>query len=415
MKRSGCLVFASLGTLARITLAQAPAQPAPPADTGPPDAAKSPVKVVDEPVIEPEHVTSANPAGPAAQPLAQEMTLDRLVLSSINRFDLNFFGDISLVQLNDDPTAFTLGPVGFQLTARLADRLVGRTEYVVKFNNDQTVIDLERLYLEYRTDRWAIMVGRTHSELGYWNTAFHHGTWLQLTIKRPRVLGFEEGGGVLATHTTGITAMVGPKRGDSGFEAVVAVGNGHGRTIDVVQEGADNNWEKSVLVRLGAVGIGHPALRFGMNIGVDSIAPEPATVRPLLPDQQIFELVTGVFLALRGERLIVFSETYNVLHRGGGQIWQFTDGFLIAGYRFGPLVPFAEIEARGGNGADDPYYRPDPATGSASVPPGNFVEGTLGARYEVNAWSALKFELAAISLANGSENYRAEINWSFGR
>jgi hypothetical protein len=413
MRLSGSLVFAILGTLARITLAQAPAPP-PPAAAGPPDDAKSPVKVAAEPVIEPEHVISGKPAVPAAQPVDQEMTLDRLVLSSASRFDLNFFGDVSLVQLNDAPTAFTLGPVGFQLTAHLADHLVGRTEYVVKFKNDQTVIDLERLYLEYRTDRWALMVGRTHSELGYWNTAFHHGTWLQLTIKRPRVLGFEEGGGVLATHSTGITASYGPRRGDSGLEVVVAVGNGRGRTIDVVQEGADNNWEKSVLVRLGAVGIGHPALRFGINIGTDSIAPESAAVRPLLPNQQIFELVTGVFLALRGERLVVFSETYNVLHRGGGQLWQFTDGFLIAGYRFGQFIPFGEIEARGGNGADDPYYRPDPAIGSASVSPGNFVEGTVGARYEVNAWSALKVELSAISFANGSD-YRAEINWSFGR
>ncbi len=414
MKLSGCLVFAILGTLGRITLAQVPAPPPPRASGGPPDDAKSPVKVVDEPVIEPEHVVSGKPAGPAAEPIDKEMTLDRLVLSSVSRFDLNFFGDISAVQLNDAPTAFALGPVGFQLTAHLADRLVGRTEYVVKFKNDQTEIDLERLYLEYRTDHWALMVGRTHTELGYWNTAFHHGTWLQLTIKRPRVLGFEDGGGVLATHSTGITASYGPRRGDSGLEMVVAVGNGRGRTIDKVQEGADNNWEKSVLLRLGAVGIGHPALRFGINIGTDSIAPEAAAVRPLLPDQQIFEFVTGVFLALRGERLVVFSETYNVLHRGGGQIWQFTDGFIIAGLRFGQVIPFAEIEARTGNGADDPYYRPDPAIGSASVAPGNFVEGTVGARYEVNAWSALKVELSTISFANSSD-YRAEINWSFGR
>ncbi|HET7505298.1 MAG TPA: hypothetical protein VFK02_29970 [Kofleriaceae bacterium] len=383
-----------------------------PTEARPP--APAPTPAANEPVLEPERMTGAKPAGPAENQVDPGMTLDRLVVSATNHFDLNFFGDVSVVQLDDDPTAFVIGPVGFQLTARLAERLVGRTEYVVKFQNDDTVIDLERLYLEYPADRWTLVAGRTHTELGYWNTAFHHGTWLQLTIKRPRVLGFEGAGGMLATHSTGITVKYHPSRGDSGLEAVVSVGNGHGRTLDVVQDTSDNNWAKSVLVRLGAVGIGHPALRFGANVVVDTIAPEPATVRPLLPDKAIFELVTGVFLALRSERLVVYSETYNVLHRGGGQIWQFTDGFFLAGYRFGSIIPFGEIEARYGDGADDPYYQPDPAIGSASVAPGNFVEGTVGARYEVNEWSALKVELSAISLVNGSD-YRAEVNWSFGR
>ncbi|HEU4734016.1 MAG TPA: hypothetical protein VFT22_39260 [Kofleriaceae bacterium] len=413
MKHPGCLVLAVLATLARTAFAQSPAPPPRPGDA-PPGDATPPAPAASEPVLEPERVTSAPPAAPANAPADQEMTLDRLVVSASNHFDLNFFGDVSLVQLDDDPTAFAIGPVGFQLTARLAERLVGRTEYVVKFQNNDTVIDLERLYLEYPGDRWTLVVGRTHTELGYWNTAFHHGTWLQLTIKRPRVLGFEGGGGVLAMHQTGITLSYHPRRGDSGLEAVVSVGNGRGRTIDLAQDTEDNNWAKSLLVRVGAVGIGHPALRFGANVVVDTIAPEPATVRPLLPDKSMFELVTGVFLALRSEQLVVYSETYNVLHAGGGKTWQFTDGFLLAGYRFGPIIPFGEIEVRYGDGANDPYYRPDPAIGSASVSPGNFAEGTLGARYEVNAWSALKLEVSAISLVEGSD-YRAELNWSFGR
>ncbi len=410
MKRPGWFVLAVVATRASAAFAQPPE----PASARAAQAAEATHAASAEAVLEPERVTSPAPAGGGPEQVDQEMTLDRLVLSSANRIDLNVFGDVSLVQRNDDPSAFTIGPLGFQVTVRLADRLVGRTEYVVKFEDAETVIDLERLYLEYRTERWALIAGRTHTELGYWNTAFHHGSWLQLSIKRPRVLGFEESGGVLATHSTGVTLIYGPRRGDRGLEAVVAVGNGRGRTIDVAQDTSDNNWAKSVLMRIGAVGLGHPALRFGINVAVDRIAAETAAVRPLLPDQSLLEIVTGVFLALRSERLVVFSEAYHVLHRGGGQTWQFTDGFVLAGYRFGAIVPFVGIEARQGDGADDPYYRPDPALGSASVPPGDFVEATLGARYEVNGWSALKLELAAASFADRTD-YRAELNWSFGR
>jgi hypothetical protein len=284
----------------------------------------------------------------------------------------------------------------------------------MKFRDAETVVDIERVYLEYRTERWAIEAGRTHSELGYWNTAFHHGTWLQLTIERPRVLAFEEGGGVLETHTIGVTAIYSPKRGDHGLEFVISTGNGRGRTIDAVQNTGDDNLAKSLLLRLGTVGIGHPALRFGANVAIDEIAPEDAAVRPLLPNKSIFELVTGVFLALRSERVIVFSETYNLLHHASHQTWQFTDGFLLVGYRFGQLVPYGEFELRRGNGARDPYYRPAAALGSLSVPPEDFVEGTAGLRYDVSPWSALKVELAAARFEHNSD-YRAAINWSFGR
>jgi hypothetical protein len=436
MTHHGWFVIIFLGVLARLSLAQ----PAPPGDPrrgdpppAPPPNAGSAAGAASEPAIAVEPVTAvkpvvaiepgARPATSAAEPFARDnaMTLDRMVITSGNRVDLNFFGDVSLEQLKDQKAAVAIGPLGFQVTAHLAEGLAGRTEFAMSFQDGETVLDVERAYIEYRTDHWTFAAGRTHAELGYWNNAFHHGRWLQLTINRPHVLRFEDEGGALQVHSVGVSASYGPGRGTSGLEVAVGVGNGHGRTLDLIQTESDNNWAKSLLVRIGAVGIGHPALRFGVNVGIDSIAPEAATVRPLLPDQSIFELITGVYFALRSEGLAVFSETYNVLHRGGGKTWQFTDGFLIAGYPLGRFTPFGELEARGGDGLADPFYNPDPAIHSETPPPGNFVEGTAGLRYELSAWSALKLELAAsrVKLAADpsryASDYRAELNWSFGR
>lgn len=407
------LVIFVLATRATAALAQSsPAGPPPPAAEPP-----------GEPTFEPEHVTAAKPGAPGAGATADDgaMTLDRLVITSTSRLDLNFFGDVSLQQLKDEKASAAVGALGFQLTAHLSEGLVARTEFAMEFENGETVVDVERAYLEYRTQHWMIAAGRTHSELGYWNTAFHHGRWLQLTIDRPRVLRFEDDGGVLQIHSVGVDVAYGPARGDSGLEVAVAVSNGSGPTRVAIQTDGDNNWAKALLVRIGAVGIGHPALRFGINVGIDSIPAEDATIRPLLPDQSILELVTGAYVALRSEGLILFSEAYNILHQGGGKTWQFTDGFVVAGYRFGRFIPYVEFEAREGDGLSDPYFNPGPAASAESVPPANFVEGMVGLRYDLSSWSALKLELAAnrfdavMDPGHSVSGYRAALNWSFGR
>jgi hypothetical protein len=237
---------------------------------------------------------------------------------------------------------------------------------------------------------------------------------LQLTINRPRVLRFEDEGGMLPIHQVGATVVYGPRRGDAGLELGLGIGNGHGRVLEAIQTGGDNNRAKSLLLRVGAVGIGHPALRFGINLGLDSIAPEPATVRPLAPDTSILELITGVYLALRGEHAIVFSETYNVMHRAMGTSWQVTDGFVLAGYRLGRFIPFGQIEARRGDGASDPFYNPAAAINSETIPPVDYIEGIAGLHFDLNTWSAFKLELTA-RRQGGLDDYRAELNWSFGR
>ena len=374
--------------------------------------------------FEPEHVSTGKPPPPAEKPAASEpITVDQLVIAATARLDFNFFGDVSLLQLNGQDPGFAIGPLGFQVTAHLADGLVGRTEYAMSFDNGETVVDVERAFLEYRIGHWMFAAGRTHAEFGYWNNAFHHGRWLQLTINRPHVVRFEDEGGMLQVHQVGVTAVYGPKRGEHGLEVGLGIGNGHGPSIVDVQTLGDNNLAKSVLLRVGAVGIGHDALRFGLNLGVDKIAAEPMTVRPLLPGTAIFEVITGVYGALRSDTWIAFSEIYNVFHRAAGKSWQITDGFLLGGYRFGRYIPYAQIEARHGDGLTDPFYNPDPMASPEAEVPSNYVEGIIGMHYDLSTWSALKLELSERrfqvlepggAVANNND-YRIELNWSFGR
>ena len=52
-----------------------------------------------------------------------------------------------------------------------------------------------------QSDRLKVSFGRYHTPINYWNTAFHHGQWLQTTIARPEMIQF--GGRFLPVHFVG--------------------------------------------------------------------------------------------------------------------------------------------------------------------------------------------------------------------
>jgi hypothetical protein len=391
-------------------------------------AAPDPARPVPEPagdatVFPPEKVTT-RPAAAAPASAGEPIDLDQLVIASSSRIDLNFFGDVSAAKFAHTPPGVTIGPLGFLVTAHLAEGLVGRTEFVLSFEQDSTVVDIERALIEYRTARWSIAAGRTNTELGYWNNAFHHGRWLQPTINRPRTVRFEDDGGILPINQVGVTVTHGPRRGEPGAEIALGVANGHGPAVTDIQTVGDKDLAKAVILRIGGVGFGDPSLHFGVSAAFDTIAPEPATVRPLLPDKQIIELVAGAYVALRADPWQVFAEAYDVMHRGGGRRWDLATGFVVVGYRIDKLTPYGQLEARRGDGLVDPFYNPDPGAEPEARPPENFAEAILGLKYDLSAWSAIKLELAGRrfqqrDVATGAiadqDEYRVEANWSFGR
>ncbi len=50
-----------------------------------------------------------------------------------------------------------------------------------------------------------LWLGRYHTALDQWNRKHHHGAYLQTTIYRPGIIEFEEDGGVIPAHATGIS------------------------------------------------------------------------------------------------------------------------------------------------------------------------------------------------------------------
>jgi len=78
-------------------------------------------------------------------------------------------------------------------------RLLG--EYIAAIDE----AELERFQLGWQTGQESIgWLGRFHSPSRYWNSIYHHGQFLQTSITRPLIEQFEDDGGVLPTHSTGL-------------------------------------------------------------------------------------------------------------------------------------------------------------------------------------------------------------------
>jgi len=86
--------------------------------------------------------------------------------------------------------------------------------------------ELERFQFGWQFEEETIgWLGRFHSPARYWNSAYHHGLYLQTSITRPLIEKFEDEGGILATHITGV--MIETTRdlqGSDAYQVVFALG-----------------------------------------------------------------------------------------------------------------------------------------------------------------------------------------------
>jgi len=183
-------------TLAPAALLPSPAAPSLPANLG--------AATVDTPV----------PASPDDDPHAHMMEIPGgPVLKIRGFFDYNYgMGPAA------NPLQFPLGGTAhntFQagefdlfITSKLSEHLDFVGEMVFGWDHTNSLgVDIERYQLTYkRNEYFKIGGGRFHSAIGYYNTAYHHGTWFGTAEGRPFMYYYEDSGGLLPVHNVGITA-----------------------------------------------------------------------------------------------------------------------------------------------------------------------------------------------------------------
>lgn len=274
------------------------------------------------------------------------------------------------------PSSFGVGQYDLYLTAKLSDRLSFLGESVFEYD-DMFLVDVERVIVSFAaTSRHRISAGKFHTPLGFWNTAYHHGALLQPTISRPQLFRFEDEGGLLPIHATGVQVSGRDlSRWHLGYDLMVA--NGIGAT-----PAGDNDNAKAVALSLHSQVTS--AFRVGASAYLDRIAAGTEGMNGAPLPEDVDARLMGAFAVYEGDAVEFSGEFLHVAHRprtsaarSGTDAW-----YLYAGYRLGHFVPYLRIDEMRLPPAD-PYF----ATA-------DFRQGLVGLRRDLSEAAVAKAELS---------------------
>ena len=305
-------------------------------------------------------------------------------------------------------STFGIGLMDLFLTSQINDHFSYLAE--IGFEADSATngigVDLERVQLSFNpNDKFSLSIGRTHAMLGYYNTAFHHGTWFQTTIDRPRIFNFEDSGGPLPIHNVGLAAMGRIPSGKLGLHWLAEVGNGKQTyslmsTVTPANVLADHNG-KSTNVGL----LSRPDRLEGMQAGfnwyqaslVPVVASLPGYGQPgfAFPNatnyykQNIFVAHT-VYITPKTEIMMEGVEVRDAA-RGSSKPFYTSGGYGQFSHAFGVIRPYERFSWLNPN-FNDPN--------NAWV--GRWVGPTTGVRWDINAFVAMKLEYSHYAWKNFS-------------
>lgn len=228
----------------------------PPVQAGPPHAVPAiSTAALSRPVTQSSVTTvAAVPVHQESEPAQPENVMaDRMDLSK-TLLRIRGFGDVSLHgdTQKGDTTSFSLGQLDLFVTSDISEKFRFLSEIVFEGGPDNLygvnagqentfTVDVERYLLQYsHNDYFNISAGRGHTAIGFYNTAFHHSTWLQTTTGRPFLFEFEDRGGILPVHNVGVTVSGQIPSRSLGLHYVAEIGNGRESRRPLVSEPVQN-------------------------------------------------------------------------------------------------------------------------------------------------------------------------------
>lgn len=283
-----------------------------------------------------------------------------------------------------DENHFALGEFDLFFVSKLSDRFSALAELVFEFDSDgTTVVDVERLLIKYDHRDWlSVAAGRGHTPVGYWNRAYHHGTYLWTTIDRPVIFEFEDEGGILPMHFVGLEASGTYDMGHSLIGYSGTVSNGRGRSTDSIQLTDDLNKSKMVIFSPYWRPSALSGFEVGGNILWDDIPADPDATPAR--DEDLDEIIAGGYVIYQGTSLEFFLEGQYVRHQHHGTNYESGGGYVQAAYAFGAFKPYYRFDLQEVD-SEDPFYLDDPEARDTR-------EHTVGLRFDWTSFLVLKAE-----------------------
>ena len=305
-------------------------------------------------------------------------------------FHLSGFGDVAFSDQNksEGPRGFSEGQFVLHFASALSPRVnfFGELSFTPRADAGSGTppatgfnAEVERVIIRFdRNDQLKVSFGRYHTPVNWWNTAFHHGQWLQTTISRPEMVQF--GGRFIPVHFVGALAEGTFPAAGWNLNYQAGIGNGRGNAISRAGDSGDNNARPAWLLNVFV----SPDRVFGLQVGGSlyfdriSLAGRP----------EFSERIAAAHAVWHREDPEVIAEIADVHHQElGGLLAASSLAYYIqTAYRlpsFGrlwkPYYRFEHIDID----AADPVF--------AGVP--NLDGSTVGVRYDISTYAAIKSEV----------------------
>ena len=321
------------------------------------------------------HMHDEHPNGRVAEPHFPSMQLQG-------------FADVDF-SATDEPgsfSGFNLGQFVLHVASPLSKKVAYFGELSFTAQPTSYTADVERSIIRYDyNDHFKLSFGRYHTPINYWNTAFHHGLWLQTTISRPEMIRF--GGRFQPVHFLGMLAEGNIPSGSLGLGYEVGLGNGRAGTISRAGDTGDINSNRAWVARIFARPTAWRDFQIGGAVYRDKITPVPA----LTGSPTFGEWISSAQIAWTHETPEFPSEFANVHHRDNltGLVYNSQAYYVQLAYR----LPW---EARKWK----PYYRfeythvppTEPLFSTTTFEVTDLVGSTAGLRFDISDFAAFKWE-----------------------
>lgn len=304
--------------------------------------------------------------------------------------------------------SFITGELDLFITAEISERVHFMTEavfYPVPIQN-RLVFEMQRVLLKYSiSDLFNLQIGRMHTALGYWNHAYHHGTWLQTTILRPEIYRFDEyDNGILPVHSIGVELFGTKALRPFDLEYHMGITNGRSKTTnsaDDIQNIRDENDSKALSILLGVMPHRIEGLHVGGSLYLDTIpgdAAKPARAKP------IDERITGTYAVYLYHQAELLGEFFKINHHDqtSGKDFDTLGFYLQGGYKMAEWTPYYRLD-RINYGEGDPYL---------TSPQIDITKHTFGLRWDLFTWNALKAEYGFFRNPGGERSQFINLNSS---
>jgi len=345
---------------------------------------------------------------PSELPEPEKMDVSRTLLN------IRGFGDFGLYGGNQkgQTTSFSLGELNLFVTSNLSEKFKFLSEIIFEANGGESPANFvpinqfkaepERVLLEYSlNDYFNLSLGRYHTAIGYYNTAYHHSTWLQTTTGRPFLFEFEDDGGILPVHTVGVSATGEIPSGSLGLHYVAEAGNGRASRSPLsepVQNVVDESNRKAVNFSLFARPDAVPGLQVGFSGYRDVLYPENLA--------KVGETIIDGYAVLARSKFEWLNEGLVIRHalQGAPHVFDTPGFYSQISERFGSYRPYFRYQY-----VNAPNHEPIfPDVGLRSGP-------SAGIRFDANESVALKlqYDYTALRRQPGVSALALQVGFTF--